>query len=83
MTNRTRLSCWLFLAHSLPASNRTPGYWCFFLAHSYLHHIVLPVLGGSFWPTLFGIKSYSPVLVVQFGPLLSVTKFLQGIGGSF
>ena len=64
-------------------TNRTPGSWWLFLAHSYPQQIVLPGLGGAFWPTRIRNKSYSRVLVALSGPLLSATNRTPGLGGSF
>ena len=58
----------------LSASQRTRDSWWLFLAHSYPQQIVLPVLGGSFWPTLNRNESYSRVLVALSGPFLFVTN---------
>ena len=72
----------------LAVSNRTAESWWLFLANSWPYQIVLPSLGGSFWPT-FGSnksycrvsvalsvgrnKSYCRVLVALSGPHLAVT----------
>ena len=63
---------------SFSVTNRTPGYWWFFLAYSYPQQNVLPVLGGSFWPTHIRNKSYARVLVALSGPLLPVTNRSPG-----
>ena len=62
----------------LSATNRTPGSWWFFQAHSYPQQIALPGLGGSFWPTLIRNKSYSRVLVARSGPFLFVKNRSPG-----
>ena len=62
----------------LSVTNRTPGSWWLFLAHSYPQQIVPPDLGGSFWPTLIRNKSYSRFLVAVSGQLLSVANRTPG-----
>ena len=51
----------------LAVTNLTAESW-------WLLHIVLPSLGGSFWPTLGRNKSYCRVLVALSGQLLAVTN---------
>ena len=58
VTNRTAESWWLFLA----VTNRTAESWWPFLAHVWPYQILLPNLGGSFWPTLGRNKSYCRTL---------------------
>ena len=72
-----------FSGQLLSVTNRAPGSWWLFLAHSCPQQAVLPGLGGSFWPALIHNKSYSRVLVALSDPLLSVTNRSPGVGGSF
>ena len=58
----------------LAVTNRTPESWWLYLANSWPQHIVLPSLGGSFWPTFSRNKSYCRVLVAFSGQLLAVTN---------
>ena len=59
----------------LAATNRTAESWWLFLDNSsWPQQIVLPSLGGSFWPTFDRIKSYCRVSVALSGPLLAVTN---------
>ena len=89
VTNRTPESWWLFLANSWPyqirvlvalsgprlaATNRTAESWWLFLAKSWPQQIVLPSLGGSFWPTFDRNKSSCRVLVALSGQVLAVTN---------
>ena len=65
----------------LSVTNRTPGCWPLFLAHSYR---VLVALSGPllsvvrFWPTLIRFTSYSGVLVALSCPLLCATNRTPG-----
>ena len=67
VTSRIAESWWLFLAKLLAVTNRTAESW-------WLLHIVLPSLGGSFWPTFGRNKSYCRVSVALSGPRLAVTN---------
>ena len=58
----------------LAATNRTAESWWLFLAQV----LVLPSLGGSFWPNLGHNKSYCRVLVALSGQIV-----LPSLGGSF
>ena len=58
----------------LAVTNRTAESWWLFLANSWPSQIVLPSLGGSFWPILGRHKSYCRVLVVFSGTRLAVTN---------
>ena len=58
----------------LAVTNRTAESWWLFLANSWPEQIVLPSLGGFFWPTLGRNKSYCRVLVALSGQLLAGTN---------
>ena len=55
----------------LAVTNRTAESRWLFLAHVWPEQIVLPGLGGSFWPTLGRDKSYCRVSVALSGQLLA------------
>ena len=74
---RTKSYCRVLVVLSgqlLAVTNRTAESWWLFLAHVWPQQIVLPSLGGSFWPPLGCNKSYCRVLVALSGQLLAVTN---------
>ena len=74
---RNKSYCRVLVALSgqlLAVTNRTAEFWWLFLAHVWPKQIVLPSLGGSFWPTFGRNKSYCRVLVALSGQLLAVTN---------
>ena len=58
----------------LAGTNRTAESRWLFLAKSWPEQIVLPSLGGSFWPTLGRNKSYCRVSVAFSGHFLAATN---------
>ena len=81
--SRNKSYCRVFMAPSgqvLAVTNRTAESWWLFLAHVWPLQIVLPSLGGSFWPRFGRNKSYCRVSVALSGPGSAVTS---RTGGSF
>ena len=58
----------------LAVTNRIAESRWLFLANSWPSQIVLPSLGGSFWPTFGRNKSYCRVSAALSGPRLAATN---------